>query len=166
MHACVRVCERNIDDEKVMGDRGLFLPSFSVFPNFPSKFSDAIGPISLQLTFYRGFCPPRFDGIISFLDCFLSKANQNGSCVHWASITREISKNLLDHTKITTLALIVSLKHKNPRNYFRDYNDALLDRKWDTAVRAGDTLVLESIKTLLNGKVSNGRIPLPTKCSR
>jgi len=38
----------------------------------------------------------------------------------------------------------------------RDYSDALVDRKWDTAVRTGDTLILESIKTLLNGKGLKG----------
>jgi len=38
----------------------------------------------------------------------------------------------------------------------RDYNDALIERIWDTQVRAGDTLVLESVKTLLNGKGLKG----------
>jgi len=38
----------------------------------------------------------------------------------------------------------------------RDYNDALVERKWDTAVRTGDTLILESIKTVLNGKGLKG----------
>ena len=38
-------------------------------------------------------------------------------------------------------------------NNCRDYNDALIERLWDKQVRTGNTLVLESIKTLLNGKV-------------
>jgi len=38
----------------------------------------------------------------------------------------------------------------------RDYNDALIDRRWDTQIRTGDTLILETVKTLLNAKGLKG----------